>query len=343
MNKSPTGMPASRSQAGTAGYLSAVQTRLALAKGEKNIIGDLDFLERTALRPALTKEYDAIANYNATLATLEWAKGTILNYNNVQISEGALPQAAQVRAVEYEKERTRSIVCKGSPTRPGSLACWWRRRTRTRRTWEAPPGDGKALMPPGFEGKINVAGRPIDPLVLPVSNKYADPAQSMKMPTFEPERRPVTMPPAAQPEPLPQGKQPLPLLESLKREHVVSNANHEGAKAKETTKKALKCDASIPGAMLFVPSSFRVFAIRILRFRPAGAKRGYTENSGSFFSLRERTQHVQEDSRSFGWLGFCRARRSFGSFAGQANRRHSAAAAGGAAFGRLFFHAAGVE
>jgi hypothetical protein len=68
---------------------------------------------------ALVKEFGAIAEYNNAVARLEWAKGTVLTWNNVHISEGPLPQAAQVRAVEYEKERSRSLVLR---ERPDSLA-----------------------------------------------------------------------------------------------------------------------------------------------------------------------------------------------------------------------------
>ena len=73
---------------------------------------------------ALVKEYIAVAEYNNALARLEWAKGTILRYNNIQINEGALPQAAQVRAVEYEKERSKSFMLRSRPdslTQPGRL------------------------------------------------------------------------------------------------------------------------------------------------------------------------------------------------------------------------------
>ena len=49
------------------------------------------------------------------LARLEFAKGTTLRYNNIHISEGALPECAQIRATEYEKERTRAIVLRERP------------------------------------------------------------------------------------------------------------------------------------------------------------------------------------------------------------------------------------
>ena len=86
--------------------------RNALIEFEKKIkagaqdatYANLDFLTvQRSYASALVKEYGAIAEYNNTLARLEFAKGTTLQYNNVYISEGALPQCAQVRAVEYEK------------------------------------------------------------------------------------------------------------------------------------------------------------------------------------------------------------------------------------------------
>lgn len=76
--------------------------------------GTLDFLLEAQRNwaDALAAEYDAIAQYNIAIMGLEFAKGTILNYNNVQVAEGALPRCAQVRAVEHERERARAIVCK---------------------------------------------------------------------------------------------------------------------------------------------------------------------------------------------------------------------------------------
>ena len=48
--------------------------------------------------------------YNNALAGFEFAKGTILQHDNVIITEGPLPQCASVRAVEHERQRTASIV-----------------------------------------------------------------------------------------------------------------------------------------------------------------------------------------------------------------------------------------
>jgi outer membrane protein TolC len=59
---------------------------------------------------ALTQEYQAIVAYNTALAAFEFAKGTIQKYDGVSISEGPLPQCAQVRAVEHEREVTHAVV-----------------------------------------------------------------------------------------------------------------------------------------------------------------------------------------------------------------------------------------
>lgn len=59
---------------------------------------------------ALAQEYKAIADYNSALAIFEFAKGTIMQHDNVQIVEGPLPQCALVRAVEHERERTKALV-----------------------------------------------------------------------------------------------------------------------------------------------------------------------------------------------------------------------------------------
>ena len=73
---------------------------------------------------ALVKEFQAISDYNNAVARLEWAKGTTLKWNNVFISEGPLPQAAQVRATEAEKDRSRSLVLSQRPDtflQPGQM------------------------------------------------------------------------------------------------------------------------------------------------------------------------------------------------------------------------------
>lgn len=58
---------------------------------------------------ALREEFNAIVNYNNTLAAFEFAKGTIMQHNNVSIAEGPLPHCALMRAVEHERERIKAL------------------------------------------------------------------------------------------------------------------------------------------------------------------------------------------------------------------------------------------
>ena len=72
----------------------------------------LDVLQTAQLAwsQALSSEYNEIVQYNNTLARFEFAKGTILQHDNIVISEGLLPKCAQVRAVEHERQRSEAIV-----------------------------------------------------------------------------------------------------------------------------------------------------------------------------------------------------------------------------------------
>jgi hypothetical protein len=58
---------------------------------------------------ALASEYVAVVNYNNSLAGYQFAKGTILQYDNVQIAEGPLPQCVQVRAVDNIRQRESAL------------------------------------------------------------------------------------------------------------------------------------------------------------------------------------------------------------------------------------------
>jgi hypothetical protein len=64
---------------------------------------------------ALSSEYTAIVNYNNALAGFQFAKGTILNYDNVAIAEGPLPQCVQVRAIEHIREREKALIFRERP------------------------------------------------------------------------------------------------------------------------------------------------------------------------------------------------------------------------------------
>jgi outer membrane protein TolC len=59
---------------------------------------------------ALANEYASIVTYNNNLVEFEYAKGTIMQHDNVVIAEGTLPCCAQVRAVDHERERTAALV-----------------------------------------------------------------------------------------------------------------------------------------------------------------------------------------------------------------------------------------
>jgi outer membrane protein TolC len=67
--------------------------------------------------------YAAIVQYNNALAQLEFAKGTILERDNVFIGEGPLPYCAQIRAVEHERDRTRAIVLRDLSRNANRISC----------------------------------------------------------------------------------------------------------------------------------------------------------------------------------------------------------------------------
>jgi outer membrane protein TolC len=71
---------------------------------------------------ALATEYQAIVTYNNAIAGWEYAKGTILQHDNVTISEGPIPVAAQKRAVEHLRERTKALVLRERAAPAGVMA-----------------------------------------------------------------------------------------------------------------------------------------------------------------------------------------------------------------------------
>jgi outer membrane protein TolC len=70
---------------------------------------------------ALATEYQAIVTYNNSIAGWEYAKGTILQHDNVTISEGPIPVAAQKRAVEHLRQRTKALVLRERSAPTGAL------------------------------------------------------------------------------------------------------------------------------------------------------------------------------------------------------------------------------
>ena len=59
---------------------------------------------------ALSDEFQSIVDYNNALAAFEFAKGTIQKHDQVFIGEGPLPEAAKVRAVEHERQRSAALL-----------------------------------------------------------------------------------------------------------------------------------------------------------------------------------------------------------------------------------------
>ncbi|VTR99269.1 outer membrane efflux protein : Outer membrane protein OS=Singulisphaera acidiphila (strain ATCC BAA-1392 / DSM 18658 / VKM B-2454 / MOB10) GN=Sinac_3088 PE=4 SV=1: OEP [Tuwongella immobilis] len=71
---------------------------------------------------ALSGEYNAIVSYNNALATFQYAKGTILDYNNIVIGDGPLPEAVLTRAVEHQEQRTRALVLRTREMSPSQAS-----------------------------------------------------------------------------------------------------------------------------------------------------------------------------------------------------------------------------
>ena len=96
-------------------YAEAVDVRYKkVIAGQLALDSLLDSTRRLAA--AQIKEYDSIAQYNTTVARFEWAKGTIMQHDNVHIGEGPLPSCATIRAVEHEAERSKALVlCEKQP------------------------------------------------------------------------------------------------------------------------------------------------------------------------------------------------------------------------------------
>ena len=68
-----------------------------------------DYVDSIAL------EYSSLAQYNIALAGIEYAKGTIKEYNNVNIAEGALPSYVNKKAVDHFRARDAAIKLREHP------------------------------------------------------------------------------------------------------------------------------------------------------------------------------------------------------------------------------------
>ncbi len=67
------------------------------------------------LATAISEQYRGLANYNAALARLEYVKGTIQGYNNVNIAEGPLPAFVQKKAADHFRALNAAIKLREHP------------------------------------------------------------------------------------------------------------------------------------------------------------------------------------------------------------------------------------
>jgi outer membrane protein TolC len=103
---------------------------------------------------ALASEYSNISQYNATLARFEWAKGTILNHDNVQIHEGPLPECARERAIENQRQKEKALVlCEragaGAYQQCGGSACGCAAGTAAKKEEASLQGVFESVVPVG--------------------------------------------------------------------------------------------------------------------------------------------------------------------------------------------------
>jgi outer membrane protein TolC len=167
-------------------YDKAVSSYWELIKVGTASVGDLqllDFQRRLAL--ARAKEFEAIAEYNNSLARFEFAKGTILEHDNVSIAEGALPRCVEGRAVENERQQTDAFILRERP-KPLIQPGWMFEEVQKQgKTPEAlpDPTDIMADEPP----KAGPASQPSPPATLPdsLSEKSNSSPYAPVNPTFK--------------------------------------------------------------------------------------------------------------------------------------------------------------
>jgi hypothetical protein len=74
--------------------------------------------------------YRAVAEYNKSIANVHFRKGSLLEYNNIQLAEGPWPQKAYWDALGRARERDASLYLDYGVTRPrvasqGPVAQFW--------------------------------------------------------------------------------------------------------------------------------------------------------------------------------------------------------------------------
>jgi outer membrane protein TolC len=141
---------------------------------------------------ALASEYTAITQYATSLAQFEWAKGTIMEHDNVFIGEHQLPHCAEIRAVEHERQRTRGLVLaeRGQPVQYHAPS------VAGVPALPALPADATVPLPSLFEGRPPVPDVPAgDPAAVPRPLPTGRDAPPPAMPT--PPSEPAALLPTA--------------------------------------------------------------------------------------------------------------------------------------------------
>ena len=161
-------------------FLTKLRARIDIGKFESQDY--LSFLDgQRNLADAIRAEFAAIAQYNSALAQFEFAKGTILRYNNIHLQEGPLPAGVQKRAADHERERTAAIKLRERPAADTALPS---------PQHELGPAVGSATLPP-------IGRMPPSPDLGPNSvpaNPKKDPG--LPMPNPLPNKNSVFLPPA---------------------------------------------------------------------------------------------------------------------------------------------------
>jgi hypothetical protein len=143
---------------------------------------------RRQLAAANAAYYAAIANYNVSLASLEFAKGTIQRYNNVTVADGPLPGHVAKKAADHFRAREVALKVREQPCDlPLAPLSQWQPTTGLPTALPAPHADGTGLP-------VGPAARPWEP---------AQPGAPTPMP-LNPESLPpprAPMPPAGGPAP----------------------------------------------------------------------------------------------------------------------------------------------
>jgi len=134
----------------------------------------------------LSAEHNAIASYNISLAGLQYAKGTLMQYNNVVIADGPLPNCTLARATDHQRQRTDGIVVRERATPPAAdgpnpLPSLLEHQPPT------PDVPAELKLPPAEAPRMTTEQR------LPVFEAPKSSAE-IRVPSVDPQKMPASMP-----------------------------------------------------------------------------------------------------------------------------------------------------